>query len=240
MVDYEGVALQKRTKFITRQAIVGRVLDIGCGTGSISKELGSLGFTVTSTDLDEKSIKECRINNRYVGKVSYLVADAKVMDLHEKFDIVIASEVIEHISQPELVIKNIYKHLKDDGIGIISIPNGYCLWEIVVSHFLQKNGMVSWLYKSPKLFYKLTGAKTPFYSKNSLCFHVNYFTYGKFVKLLNDNGFKVRLVKHSDLGLFPEWKSFRIFKKIECNIADYVPHFMAGGWLLVIERSNNV
>jgi len=240
---YEGIALSKRTRFIINHVNYEqswhnekiRVLDIGCGTGSISTHLGELGCNVTGVDLDFNSVEECKRNNR-LSNVDFLVQNAESMDLENKYDVVICSEIIEHTEHPDLIIKSIRRHLNKDGVGIISIPNGYCLWETVVSRFIQKSKIVGWLYHSPRLFKKLTGASTPFYSNNAFCFHINFFSYNRFKKLLLDNGFKIRLVKHSDLGIFPEWKGFRIFKKAECKIADYVPHFMAGGWLMVIEK----
>lgn len=243
MVVYEGVALQKRTDFIIRQInqeslkhkSILTILDIGCGTGSISQHLGFLRYKVLATDLDDKSIAECKLNNKYQN-VEFIVADAKTMGLNKKFDVIITSEIIEHVEHPELVVKNMKRHLNEDGIWLVSIPNGYCLWEIVVSRFIQKNGLVNWLYNSPKLMKKITGTNTPFYSNNAFCFHVNFFTYGKFRELIENNGFKIITVKHSDLGILPEWKSFRWLKKIECGIANIVPHFMAGGWLMVIKN----
>ena len=242
---YEGAALTKRATFMAQQvkSLADKnhgaltILDIGCGTGAIPFRLGALGYRVTGSDLDAESIASCNEKNKQPN-VDFIVGDAKTMDLKRKFDVVIASEVIEHVPQPELLIKTMYRHLADGGIGIISIPNGYCLWEIVVSRFLQKGRLVSWLYRSPRLHKSLTGSDSPFYSKNVFCFHENFFSYGGFKKLVESNGFKIMLVRHSDLGILPEWSSMKILKKLECKIADYVPHALAGGWLLVTERTD--
>ncbi len=156
--------------------------------------------------------------------------------MKREFDVVIASEVIEHVSHPELLLQTMDKHISEDGIGIISIPNGYCLWELVVSRFIQKGKLVSWLYKSPRLHRILTGGETPFYSKNVFCFHSHFFSFSRLKELLTSNSFKLSLIRHSDLGILPEWSWLRFLKRIECKLADYVPHSLAGGWLLVMEK----
>ena len=239
MVIYKGVALEKRTQFIIKEISLDlsaeSILDIGCGTGSVATELGKSGYDVTAIDLDLKSIDECKQNNR-LDNVEFLLQNAETMDLEKKFDVIIACEIIEHSQHPDLVVKSIRRHLNKDGIAIVSVPNGYSPWEIVVSRFLQKSKLVAKFYRSPRLFKKMTGASTPFYSNNAFCFHINFFSYGRFKKLLQNNGFKIMYVNHSDLGIFPEWKGFRVFKKVECKIADYVPHVLAGGWLMVIEK----
>jgi SAM-dependent methyltransferase len=241
---YEGAALAKRAAFMAEQ-VKNRawnqqngqpaVLDLGCGLGTIPFLLGSLGYQVIGVDLDTDTIADCQQRNQSPN-VTFIVGNAETLHLKQKFDVVIASEVIEHVPYPDLVVKTMAEHLAEGGIGIISIPNGYCLWELVVSRFLQKGRLVSWLYKSPKLHKALTGGDTPFYSKNVFCFHSHFFSFGRLKKLLADNGFKIALVRHSDLGILPEWSWLRFLKSIECRLANYVPHFLAGGWLLRISK----
>lgn len=243
-VSYEGAALAKRAAFMAEQ--VGKkaqernqsqpaILELGCGTGGVAFLIGGLGHRVVGMDLDAESIASCNQKNQFPN-VTFIVGDAETLDLQQKFDVVIASEVIEHVPHPELLLQTMARHLGKDGIGIISIPNGYCLWELVVSRFIQKGKLVSWLYKSPKLHKTLTGSDTPFYSKNAFCFHAHFFSFGRLKKLLASNGFRVSLVRNSDLGILPEWSWLRLLKRMECKLADYVPRSLAGGWLLVITR----
>lgn len=241
-IAYEGAALSKRADFmalqVKRKAEAQNhngpaILDLGCGLGTIPFLLGSAGYKVTGVDLDSETIASCNEKNQSSNLI-FMVGNAEMLDLKQEFDVVIASEVIEHVEHPELLLQTMSRHLANDGIGIVSIPNGYCLWELVVSRFIQKGKLVSWLYKSPKLHKALTGGDSPFYSKNVFCFHSNFFSFAKLKKLLANNGFKILLVRHSDLGILPEWSWLRFVKRIECKLADHVPHFLAGGWLLVI------
>lgn len=211
------------------------ILDIGCGIGTIPYYLGSLGYRVTGIDFDAESIADCEKNNRYPN-VDFQQGNAESLDMRRKYDVVIATEILEHMEHPELGLQTILRNLKDDGIGIISVPNGWCLWEAVIGRFIQKGFIGSWIYKSPRFYNKLTGGDNPFNSKNVYCFHVNFFSYKSFKRLVESNGFKISAIGHPSLGILPEWKAFNFFKRIECKISDYVPHTLAGGWLMVIEK----
>lgn len=240
MVNYEGIALNKRTQWIVD--VLGKhntVLDIGCGTGSISQHLGAMGYEVTGVDLDDDTIKECKKNNAY-NNVKYVLGDGEKLNLPHKYDALITAEVIEHTIHPKGMIDTVSKYLNDDGIWIATIPNGYCLWELLVSRFIQKTRFTSWLYNSPHLYTKLTGSTTPFYSRNQTCLHINFYSFWRFKRLVENNGFKIISINHTDLGILPEWNSLRILKNIECKLADYVPHFMAGGWMMVIKKGDRI
>jgi len=63
-----------------------------------------------------------------------IVVDAeKPFNLGKKFDIILAEEVIEHLSNLPVFLNNVYNHLKDDGIFIITTPN-----PISPSFFIQR------------------------------------------------------------------------------------------------------
>jgi hypothetical protein len=82
----------------------------------------------------------------------------------------------------------------------------------------------------------LSGASTPFYSMNIDCLHIWFFSFKKLEGLLSKNGFDIVVVRHSDLGILPEWSWLQAAKRVECKLADIVPRPVAGGWLLVIRR----
>jgi len=215
-----------------------KVLDLGCGIGGFTFPLSSLGYKVVGVDIDSESISSCKNRNNF-PYATYIVGNAETIDLQEKFDVVIASEVMEHCFQPNLVIQTIAKHLNEGGIGIVSVPNGYCFSEILFSRFFQKLGIISLFHKMPKKIYtSLTGSPSPFYSLNVFCHHVQFFSFGKFKSLLNSGGFQVSLVRNLDLGILLDWALLTPVKRIECKLAESMPHFLAGGWVFVIRRED--
>ena len=242
---YNNLLQLRRLKIIVEQVVSYaqhrqsnelKILEIGCGIGAISFPLSSLGHMVVGVDIDANSIASCNAKNPF-SSAKYTVGNGENLDLEEEFDVVIASEVIEHCLQPGLILKTLDRHLKREGIGIVTVPNGYCLNELLFSQLFQRIGITSLFHKLPKRIYTLlTGSPTPYYSENVFCHHVQFFTFGTFSKLLTNNGFQISLVRNLDLGLFLDWTWLNLLKRIEFKLSNSAPHSMAGGWVFVIKR----
>lgn len=101
-----------------------QILDIGCGTGYISKLIAPLGV-IFSVDPSEAAMQVCRsqgLKNLYLG-----TAD-KLPFLDDHFDLVIALDVLEHVKDDKQAVNEIYRVLKPDGILICFVPAFMSLW----------------------------------------------------------------------------------------------------------------
>lgn len=99
-----------------------RILDVGCGGGLISEPLAQLGAEVTSIDASEKNIQVAEVHAEKSGlKIDYRVSAAE--DLEEKFDVVLALEIIEHVTDPESFIQDCAKLVKKDGLLFVATMN---------------------------------------------------------------------------------------------------------------------
>ena len=101
-----------------------RVLDVGCGVGYGSDYLAAEGAAeVVGLDISEEAIAYanrhyCRPNLRY------LRADALHLpsDLGS-FDVIVALEIFEHVSDPGCLLDQLSHHLREDGVLLVSTPN---------------------------------------------------------------------------------------------------------------------
>jgi len=97
-----------------------KILDIGCGTGEVAVRYKKFG-EVYGIDISPKSIEEAERNNRCD---EYFVGMAEDLPFNKSyFDIVICTEVIEHLMDVERACSEINRVLKNTGYLIISTPN---------------------------------------------------------------------------------------------------------------------
>ena len=89
-----------------------------------------MGYEVLGIDIDSDSIAYARSINTFPNARFELVGEDN-FGLSEKFDVIICSEVLEHLPEPSKLINLMLYVLKDDGILIITIPNGYGPREIL-------------------------------------------------------------------------------------------------------------
>ncbi len=93
-----------------------RVLDVGCGGGFLSNLLASSGFHVTGIDLSSASLEIAKQFDK-TGTANYLFADATNLPFPDaSFDVVCALDLLEHVENPEAVIKEASRVLKKEGL----------------------------------------------------------------------------------------------------------------------------
>lgn len=96
------------------------VLDVGCGDGLLSEPIAQMGNTVASIDLPT-IVKVAQ--KRHVSWV--LAGDAEKLAFADgSFDVVLASEVVEHLWNPESFLAEAHRVLKSKGYLIVEAPEG--------------------------------------------------------------------------------------------------------------------
>ena len=102
-----------------------RVLDVGCGAGTLSLYLASKGIHVAGVDISTRAIEACEITARRLHlekNADFMVLDFLKKSIEREFDLVLCLELLEHLEDDILAIKKIYANLEDDGVMIISTP----------------------------------------------------------------------------------------------------------------------
>jgi 2-polyprenyl-6-hydroxyphenyl methylase/3-demethylubiquinone-9 3-methyltransferase len=106
--------------------LAGRtILDIGCGGGLLAEPMARLGATVTGIDITEPAVAAA---TRHAAQmrlpIDYRCMTAEALaQTGTKFDVIYASEVIEHIASRPMFIKAIAEMLAPDGVVIITTIN---------------------------------------------------------------------------------------------------------------------
>ena len=107
-----------------------KVLDLACGNANdiinLNKIFGKKIIKFVGVDLGKKTIKQ--LNYLNIKNCKFVNGDVENIDLKEKFDIVLSSEVAEHLEDFDAHLRVIKNHLKPDGHLILSTPNGKYLF----------------------------------------------------------------------------------------------------------------
>lgn len=125
-----------RLPVILKHAAGGSVLDVGCvdsrpcrepsrqrvhrKSDGLFRRLCQVHPDILGVDVDCEGIEILR-------SMGYPVRceDAETMDLGRRFDTIVAGEVIEHLENPGVFLRNMRRHLADHGVLILSTPNPF-------------------------------------------------------------------------------------------------------------------
>jgi 2-polyprenyl-3-methyl-5-hydroxy-6-metoxy-1,4-benzoquinol methylase len=100
------------------------VLDIGCGTGVLSEAVKKKGYMVWGIEINREAADRAlpRIDRVINEDVSQFEKIERIIG-NQRFEYIIFSNILEHLYDPCLTIKNYLKFLKPDGKILISVPN---------------------------------------------------------------------------------------------------------------------
>ena len=107
-----------------------RVLEVGCSNGrNITTPLARYGYEITGLDIHRESIEYARSQTPFPN-ARFLCEDLAQLPENESFEVVILSDVLEHVDDPEWLCRESMRHLTPDGLVLISIPNGFGPYEL--------------------------------------------------------------------------------------------------------------
>jgi ubiquinone/menaquinone biosynthesis C-methylase UbiE len=112
-----------RYAFARRYAQGKRVLDAGCGTGYGSAELAQAAAAVTGVDIATDAIEYARANYP-LPSLRFIESSCTAIPFPpESFDVLVAFEVIEHLTDYRVFLDECARLLTKDGLFIVSSPN---------------------------------------------------------------------------------------------------------------------
>ena len=109
----------------------GRAADLGSGSGWIAAQLAAMGHEVIGIDISASGVA---VAQNAFPKLRFRHGSV-YEDLGEQFDIVVSSEVIEHLYEPRRFIANIYRALRPGGVAVLTTPYHGYLKNLAISIF---------------------------------------------------------------------------------------------------------
>ena len=178
---------------ILKQLDVKRVLDLGSGNGALCSQIFSMGYETVGVENDKEGVKVASESNPKIAFYNYGVQDDpnELLKFEKEVDVVVSTEVVEHLFSPHLLPIYAAGVLKKGGYLVISTPYHGYLKNLIIS-ILNK-----WDSHHTVLWH---GGHIKFWSRVTL------------TKLLEKNGFSV--VGFSGVGRFPYlWKSMLLIAR---------------------------
>lgn len=128
--------------FLGRENFSGlKVLDIGCSAGFISDEFRLAGADVVGLDIDEPGLEKAK--QRFGDHVEFIAAPGDAIPLPpQSVDVVVFNHIYEHVPDPDAVMAEIRRVLRDDGVVYLGLGNRLGIME---PHY--KLPFLSWLPK---------------------------------------------------------------------------------------------
>ncbi|HGJ64028.1 TPA: class I SAM-dependent methyltransferase [bacterium] len=247
------VFLEKHILSLMRFKEKVTILDIGCGTGiNVTLPLAERGYSILGVDNDIKTIEKAKELAGNNPNVAFKCTDFLKWEGKCQFDVIICSEVLEHIVNPAFFLSKIHRTLCSRGLLLLTVPNGYGYFEfeqliLKVMPFLSKwsDNLQHWIVRhfsgqtlkerhnwewKPENYQR---AWSTMARENK---HVNRFTVHELRNLLVKSGFEIIEFKGRTFlagnvlnSLVRDWDSF-----LEWNtkIAERLPLWICSGWMI--------
>ncbi|MAV47763.1 MAG: bifunctional 2-polyprenyl-6-hydroxyphenol methylase/3-demethylubiquinol 3-O-methyltransferase UbiG [Alphaproteobacteria bacterium TMED89] len=145
-----------------------RVLDVGCGGGLVCEPLARLGAEVTGVDATPANIPVAQIHAEQMGlDIDYRVATvAELVEAGERFDVVLALEIIEHVNDPPAFVADVIGARAAGGLVFMSTFNktirSFALGIVAAEYVLQwlPKGTHDWQrFVAPAEMFKMVEAQ---------------------------------------------------------------------------------
>ncbi len=101
-----------------------KILDIGCGGGLISVPMKRLGANVVGIDASLKNIKVAKTYSKKNNlNIKYICSSPEKLKIKDKFDVILMLEIVEHVDDIEIFIREGSKFLKKNGLIFLATLN---------------------------------------------------------------------------------------------------------------------
>ena len=248
MLSIDSYGLAKRVKYIKRtiERLKPKViLEFGCGTGNnvlahLAELFPDIGFV--GVDSDCASIEYARKNHKARNLVFELPA---ALEHYPRFDLIIATEVIEHVEEPDCFLRYLKEQLTKDGRLILTLPNGYGPFEMasMIEGILHLTGILPVIRKVKLAVNRPRPGNTWRTDTLAISPHINFFSTREIRRLIGATGFKI---VHQRPRTFLCGFGFdtllrgQAILSYNARVADYLPQVCTSGWMFLLEKQEEM
>ena len=118
--DFDRIVGRLQTENVINYGVGDSILDIGCGVGEYTPLFLYKFKRVVGLDPSATYLKEAR---QAKWRIEYIQGWGETFKLKEKFDTISMNNILEHVDNPQRLLKNCKKHLNPGGRIIVQVPN---------------------------------------------------------------------------------------------------------------------
>lgn len=200
-----------------------RILDIGCGAGSVSGELAKRGHEVCGLDIMAEAV--ARAKNRGINAEIYDVNNLPLPFKDSFFDCILVLDILEHVFDPLSLLREMRRVLSAEGYSIIVLPLHFDLRQrlrilagegiVHYEHLWYDPNCVSWEY-----------------------FHIRFFTLHEAEEFIKKGGFVIeRSVYRPIIAADMSWLARHFLNASAARfLANRIPSLFSSGIKMVIRN----
>ena len=123
-----------RFRTVTKIKTNGTLLDIGCGEGAFLKLFPKTVWRIWGVEINPHHAKKAQ---RLSGAQIYTQPVERIKLRYSFFDVVTLWHVLEHLTNPDMVLKKITRSIKSGGFLVIEVPQSQALYRKIFGRFWQ-------------------------------------------------------------------------------------------------------
>lgn len=236
----DAYGCRKRLRFVGEVLARERaatVLDVGCGTGlaltlPLAHAFPAVRFTGVDADAESVRFASTRVSE---PNVRFLLPHE--LEPQARFDVVIASEVLEHVEEPAAFLRDLRERLAPGGSLIVTLPNGYGPFEFAAAAeaILELAGVLPLLRSAKRRLRGAEAAKPPVTLAASP--HINFLSWKGVDRVFRAAGLRVETFKART------WLCGFVFDRMikgerllrwNAEVADALPPHFVSDWMFLL------
>jgi len=186
-LDESGNNFRKIAPLWTQLDSSSRVLDIGCGAGSVSVHIVNEGNEVYGLDISQEAVRRAQAK----GLKAQIYDISKELPFESRFfNCVLALDILEHLFDPLGCLKEVHRVLKPEGYAIIVLPLHFNIRERL--RILFGKGIID----SKSISLDSAGVLKPWTFD-----HIRFFTLREAKEIFREAGFRIEAESYSFISL---------------------------------------